>query len=585
MRKARNALIDLLSGHDDMIVDKFLEYEEKPLEIPAEVIIASLRRCVLDQESRITPIYGGASFRNIGVQPLLDAIVQLLPNQKEVPDPEITTSRTEGTLSQLLEGHLLSRESWSAPSTKPAGKAISKGKQSTAVISNLQACALAFKVVYDARRGPLVYVRVYSGAIQRGASLYNTNLQVTEPAQRILRMYASDSVDLPSLHAGQIGVIPGLKHARTGDTLIVYTGANPKTGPPPPLNSLQLRPIEVPPAVFFSSIEAHSLAHEKSVREALTLLIREDPSLQFSVDEESGQTLLSGMGEFHLEIAADRLIKDLKAKASTGKIEIASREAILCASQPQTAIVDREIAGKRARAGCTVEVVPLTNNTHDPHPIDAESTTIDDGNRIAISVGRKEDSTETLEDRSAKLPSQLSHETIHLALRNGARAALGRGIQYPFPFTKVHVSIRLDPRTDLFGTDSTPSALSTAAREATKTALKQASESGTAIMEHVMNVTVSTDEASLGAVINDLNSERGGQVTSLEDADATTSGIREDLPRIDLKKVYAPRDPFEGGTLGLEQQENEMMNHGSGQRTVQARVPLREMMGYLRHLR
>ncbi|KAL8869842.1 MAG: hypothetical protein Q9174_003963 [Haloplaca sp. 1 TL-2023] len=585
IRKARHALIDLLSGHDDMIVDKFLEYKEEPLDIPPEVIITSLRRCVLDRISRITPIYCGASFRNIGVQPLLDAIVQLLPNPKEVPDPEITTSRSKGTLSQLLEGDFLRRESQSTPSAKPAGKAISKEKRQTAVVSNLQACALAFKVVYDARRGPLVYVRVYSGSIQRGASLYNTNLQVTEPAQRLLRMYASDSVDLPALHAGQIGVIPGLKHARTGDTLIVYTGANPKTGPPPPLNSLQLRPIEVPPAVFFSSIEAQSLGHEKSVREALGLLIREDPSLQLLVDEDSGQTLLSGMGEFHLEIAADRLTKDLKAKASTGKIEIAYREAILCASSSRTSIVDREIAGKRARAGCTVKVAPLTDDAHEVQSTDEGSTTIDDGNRIAILVATKEDLTETSEEWSGKLPSHLSYETIHLALRNGARAALGRGILYPFPFTKVHVSIRIDPRTELFGTDSSPSALSTAAREATKAALKQASEGGTAIMEHVMNVTVSTNEASLGAVINDLNSERGGQVTSLEDADATTSGIREDLPRIDLKTVYAPPDPFDGGAAGFENPENEAGMNGSGQRTVQARVPLREMMGYLRHLR
>lgn len=441
MRKARTALVDLLSTDDAAIVDKWMEVDGRHLDVPAREIIASLRRHVLNQKSRVVPIYGGASFRNIGVQPLLDAVVQLLPNPKEVPDPEVSVGRTEGTLTQLMNGNLLAKEAQQAPSTTPKGKKISKDRQQRAVISNLESCALAFKVVHDPRRGALVYVRVYSGSIQRGASLYNTNLQVTEPAQRLLRMYASDSVDIPSLQAGQIGVIPGLKHTRTGDTLISYVGANPKTGPPPPLNSLQLRPIEVPPAVFFSSIESHSLGQVKAVKDALRLLIREDPSLQLSVDEESGQTLLSGMGEFHLEIAADRLIKDLKAKASMGKIEIAYREALIYPSMPQAALVDREIAGKKAKAACTATVRPLTDDRYDDSVVDdSDSTMFENGNRITTSISAPEDPSRTLEEWTGKLPSHLSHETIHVALRNGALAALGRGIQYPFPFTNVHVS-------------------------------------------------------------------------------------------------------------------------------------------------
>ncbi|KAL8731821.1 MAG: hypothetical protein Q9181_004168 [Wetmoreana brouardii] len=585
MRKARTALIELLTGYDEAMVEKCLEFDEKHLEIPAEDIVASLRRCVLDQGLRIVPVYGGASFRNIGVQPLLDAIVQLLPNPNEVPDPEVSVGRAEGTLTQLLNGTLLSKKAQMTPSTTSGGKRISTQRRPLAVISNLEACALAFKVVHDARRGALVYVRVYSGSIQRGASLYNTNLQVTEPAQRLLRMKASDSDDISLLPAGQIGVIPGLKHARTGDTLVSYMGADPKTGPPSPLNSLQLRPIEVPPAVFFSSIESNSLGEEKAVKKALGLLIREDPSLQLSMDEESGQTLLSGMGEFHLEIAADRLINDLKAKASMGKIEISYREALLYPSQPQVTLVDREIAGKKAKAGCTATVRPLTNDEDAEFAVDDRVFTVfENGNRITTSIITQGDLPGTLEQRSGKLPSHLSLETIHVAMRNGALAALGRGIQYPFPFTNAHVTIRIDPRIEIFGTDTSPAALSSAAREATKAALKQAAQGGTAIMEPVMNVTVSTDEASLGAVVKDLSSERGGHVVSLEDVDVTTSGIREDIPSIDLRRVYAPRDPFEGGTTFADQ-EQAMTNNSSRQRTIKARLPLREMMGYLKHLR
>ncbi|KAL8995810.1 MAG: hypothetical protein Q9169_004530 [Polycauliona sp. 2 TL-2023] len=593
IKKARVALIELLGSYDDAIVEKFLEIDERSLEIAPDDIVASLRRCVLNQDSKIVPVYAGASFRNIGVQPVLDAIVQLMPNPKEVPIPEVSVGRAEGNLRQLMSGELLSQEAQSTQTKSRKGRSMA-ARQPMAVISNLEACALAFKVVHDARRGALVYVRVYSGIINRGASLYNTNLQVTEPAQRLLRMYASDSVEIPSLPAGQIGVIPGLKHARTGDTLISYVGASPKTGPPPPINSLQLRPIEVPPAAFFSSVESNSSGEAKAVTNAVNLLIREDPSLQLSVDEESGQTLLSGLGEFHLEIAGDRLIKDLKAKATMGKIEIAYREALLFHSPPKTVLVNREIAGKKAKACCTATAKQVTEGEKDPNNSDDyESNVLENGNLITTSIEASRDNSmstgsSTPEDPAelwhGRLPSHLSPETLHMSLRSGALAALSRGIQYPFPFHNVHVSLSIDPTHELFGNDTSTSALSSAAREATKAALQAAAQGGTALMEHVMNVTVSTDEASLGAVVKDLNSERGASVLSLEDADATTSGIREELPTIDVRKVYAPRDPFEGGPSFADQEQAET-NNSSLQRTIQARVPLREMMGYLKHLR
>ncbi|KAL8648750.1 MAG: hypothetical protein Q9210_004800 [Variospora velana] len=584
MEKARFALVELLCNYDDILVERFLKVDAVHGHVSAEDILASLRRSVINPLANVVPVFGGASFRNIGVQPLLDAVVQLLPNPEETPNPEVSVGRTQGTLKQLLDGQMLSQNVQNDPSRTKSGKAMQE-RRSMAVIGNLDACALAFKVVHDPRRGALVYVRVYSGSIQRGALLYNTNLQVTEPAQRLLRMYAQDSVDIPFLAAGQIGVIPGLKYARTGDTLISYVGASPKTGPPQPLNSLQLRPIEVPPAVFFASVESHSLGEQKNVKNALDLLIREDPSLQLSVDEESGQTLLSGMGEFHLEIAADRLTKDLKAKAAMGKIEIAYREALLFPSEPQTIMVDREIAGKRAKAGCTVSVEPLAKEERDGSLLDDyDATILEGGNRITSSISTTHDPSGTLPPWSRKLPSQLTPETLHVALRNGALAALVRGITYPFPYHNVHVTITIDPRIQIFSTDSTQSALSTAAREATKAALRNAAQPGTAILEHVMNVTVSTDEASLGAVVKDLSSERGGHVMSLDDADETTSGVREDLPVIDLRKVYAPRDPFDGGTTFADQ-EQAVMNNSGRQRTIKARVPLSEMMGYLKHLR
>lgn len=597
IRRARVALIELLSEHDEEMVQIVLERDMNHMKISADDIISSLRRCVLNRNSNVVPIFAGASFRNIGVQPLLDAIVHLLPNPTEVPDPEVSVGRTEGTLSDLVSGRILT-EAFEASTIPKSRKGLAK-RPAMAVMSNLEACALAFKVVHDTRRGAVVYIRVYSGCIRKGTSLYNTNLQVFEPAQRLLKMYASNSVDIPYLDAGQIGAIPGLKYARTGDTLMSYIGANSKNGPPEPLNALQLRPIEVPPAVFFSSVESYNLGEEKSVKNALALMIREDPSLQLSEDEESGQTLLSGMGEFHLEIARDRLVNDLKAKATMGKIDISYREAILHPSTPETAFFDREIAGKRGRAGCTASVFPISETEDLESTLDdADFSFSEDGNRISVN----------LSSRADKLPFHLPYAILRIALKNGALSALSRGINYGFPIRNTHVSISLDPKTQIFDTDTTPAALSSAARLATKAALRNASAAGSAILEHVMHVTISTDEASLGAVVNDISSTRGGHIVSLDDEEAVEStldrsGSREDLPApIDLRKVYAPPDPFDPGFLSRGEEadgrlwvcgggEGMMGGKGGGMvggnrpRTITAKVPLKEMVGYLKHLR
>lgn len=585
IREARKALVELLSEHDEHLVEKYLEVDEDHLAIGSEDIMTSLRRLVLSQSSNIVPIFAGASFRNMGVQPLLDAVVQLLPGPHEAPDPKISLGGAEKTLSSLLSGKMMSARP--GPKTKTS---IAKSKrQSTAVVQNLESCALAFKVVHDPRRGALVYVRVYSGSIQRQSTLFNTNLQISERAPQLLKMYASDSVQIDAIPAGQIGVIPGLKHARTGDTLISYTGANLKSSPPAPLNTLQLRPIEVPPAVFFSSIEPHSMSEEKAVKSAVELLIREDPSLQISEDEETGQTLLNGMGEFHLEIARDRLVNDMKAKAAMGKIEIAYRESILKASSPETYIFDKEQGGKQGRASCIAHVEPLHETTPVPLGDEYAYSAYEDGNRISIFLESTTKDDPEAEPWDGDLPSHLSISLIHSALKNGALAALSRGISYAFQLRNTHVLLTLDPQKHIYGSETTPTALSSAARLATKAALKAAAlKNGSALLELVMNVTVTVDEASLGAVVNDISSSRGGHIMSLDDADVTSgptvNSTLEPLPRIDLSRVYAPPDPF-GSTISSQFQEQGVSVDGSEQRNITARVPLKEMVGYLKHLR
>lgn len=564
--KARTALIENLCEFDEELLSVWLEHDDDSLAIPAIDILGSLRRCTIDGSARLVPVFAGASFRNIGVQPLLDAVNDLLPDPTERPDPEVKLANVTGTLSDLLHNHMKLETS--------TGKHVAKrSTPAAALVANIEACALAFKVVNDPRRGVLVYIRVYSGTVKRHAPLWNTNLHLTERAQRLLQMYASDAVEIPEIPAGQIGVIAGLKHARTGDTLVFYAGVNPKVGPPHPLNSLQLRPIEIPPPAFFAAIEPHSLSEEKNVADILAILLREDPSLRVNVDEESGQMLLSGMGELHLEIARDRLVKDFKAKASMGSIEIGYRECALADSTTNHFIFDREVAGKKGRAGCSVTVTPVDGFFE---PVDAVER---DGNTITVTVESETDE----ESESSPLPPDLPLEVLHASLINGATAALARGPRRGFPMHSSHVSIEFSTTRDLFGNDTTPAALASAARHAVQAALKELwNQNSIALMEPVMTVVISCDESSLGNVVHDISSARGGHVLSLGDevggADDAEAEAEAELPTIDVSKIYAPPDPY-ASTGGIELE-------GPGrQRHITARVPLKEMVGYLKHLR
>jgi elongation factor G len=587
IKKARIALVEILSEHDDMMVEHFLEHDEDHLAISGIQIMQSLRRVVLQAPQKIIPVFAGASFRNIGVQPLLDAVVDLLPSPLERPDPEISISNQSSTLAALLSA------APEAKPTKPAKKQTKQADQGMAIaeVKNLTACALAFKVVNDPKRGVLVYVRVYSGSIDRGATLYNTNLSIAERAPRLLKMYANDAVEVDSIGAGQIGVITGLKHARTGDTLIVYRGLQMKGSPPGGLNTLQLRPITVPPPVFFTSIEPHSLSEQKHVQESLGILLREDPSLHLSIDEESGQTHLAGMGDLHLEIARDRLLNDFKAKARIGKIEIGYRETITTATAPFTFTLDKPIAGKQAKAAITASVEAM-----DYHLIIPGSSMQEGGREIedsAYEMTYKLPDNNTLHishptlsrhDSSAhktSIPAHLSLPGILSSIHSGASASLARGPFNGFPVANTRISITLSAPAHLFP-ETTPTALSMASRSAVSASLRKATEDAPAVlMEPVMNVTIFVNEGSLGAVVQDISSSRGGQVLSLDGSDTTTMGAGDDdtLTRIDPMLIYTPPDPFASGT-------GEMGNGlGDSQRQIVARVPLKEMVGYLNQLR
>ncbi|KAL4966754.1 mitochondrial elongation factor MEF2 [Aspergillus stella-maris] len=607
LRRARIALVELLSEHDDTIVEKFFECDEDHLKVSHGDILESIRRCLLKSSGarKIIPIFAGASFRNIGVQPLLDSVPDLLPSPKETPDPEVSIGGVKGSLRSLLSSDLIvEQKEKAAPAKGKQKKKTSVVADSKEAIKQLKGCGLAFKVVNDAKRGVLVYVRVYSGSLDRHSLLYNTNLNVAERAPRLLRMYANDAVEVESISEGQIGVVVGLKHTRTGDTLVACS--TNRQSPPEPLNTLQLRPIDIPPPVFFASVEPHSLSEEKRMHESLALLLREDPSLHVSIDEDSGQTLLSGMGELHLEIARDRLINDLKAKASMGRIEIGYRECPLGQSGPVTKIFDREIAGRKGKAGCTSLIEPFDPETSSAPDANALSVVTENGNQVILLAPELQvEINKRGQEESPIIPGHLDVDAVRSALQNGCLAALARGPQFTFPMHSTRVTLTITPESHFFGAETTTSALSAAARLATSTALQNllsnvsnaSASPGSCLMEPLMNVIISIDESSLGAVVHDISSSRGGHIISLdEDIPITSTTIstpsdnvsptastdpEPDLPPIDPSKIYAPPDPFQSSTVSGAS----VLDSSNPPRTITAKVPLKEMVGYLKHLR
>ena len=569
LMRARAALVEVLVEHDERMVEKFLEAEDSYTAIAPLDIVESLRQCVLRYPQTVVPVFAGASFRNVGVQPLLDGIIDLLPSPEERPDPEISLgAEARVGLAGFIAGKKFA-------SDQP--KALARDK-ATFSVQKLEACALAFKVVADAKRGVLVYVRVYSGVLNRNAALWNTTLHTMERAQRLLKMYANDAVEIDSIPSGQIGVIPGLKATRTGDTLISYTGANPKTGPPASMNVLQLRPIEIPPPVFFVSVEPNSLGEEKHIKESLDLLLREDPSLHVSLDEESGQTHLSGMGELHLEIARDRLVNDLKAKARIGKIEISYREALTAGSGEVTETFDRDVSGKSAKASCTAIVEPL--EAADNHTMRTQSHVLElaDHNRVTVATPTLDKDGSTVDPESPGLPAHLPIAVVLQSIQTGVSAALARGPGHAYPVHSADIKIVFDPTKHIFP-NTTPAALSSAARLAVQEALKDsAASSETVLMEPVMLVTISVDEDSMGSVMHDISSSRGGTVLSLDSDDDQSYDTRN---TVDVSKIYTPPDPFAGVSSSMDS----ATSNRNTMRQIVARVPLKEMVGYLNHLR
>ncbi|KAJ2550206.1 Ribosome-releasing factor 2, mitochondrial [Coemansia sp. RSA 1933] len=516
---AREQLVETLAEMDAQIVEVFLSdsVDGDHMKVPADELQQAVRRATV--ASLGCPVLLGASYRNVGVQPLLDAIVEYLPAPADRPLPLALVP---------------------SPS---AGKHGKRGQDSTVQVqldANEKLVAFAFKVISDAQRGPMVFVRVYAGTLEARMTLVNgTQGGVKERALKLLQMYADVPDEIAGAPCGHICVILGLKQTRTGDTLLhaqhptlhkasrnikKRSTSNSTPGSAAasmevvPAVGLQLHGINVPPPVFFCAVEADSPQDEQPLADALAGLMLEDPSLHVTTDEETGQTLLSGMGELHLEIVRDRLVNQMRVRASFGRMRVSYREAAgMQVSVDHT--YAREIGGRAVKAAMRVTVEPLD---------DADDPGTADGNAVEVIVDHN---TVEAEQR----------EAIGEAIGQGVRNALCRGTLLGFPATRTRVAVT---EVRFFGEDLSTSA---AYRACAAQALHRAfGDSSPVLLEPVARVTVVCPETYVGAVLGDLSGVRKGRVLGLGSEDADAPG---------------------------------------GAKTVDAEVPLSTMLGYSSALR
>ncbi|KAK0629653.1 P-loop containing nucleoside triphosphate hydrolase protein [Bombardia bombarda] len=564
MDMARLRLIEILSEHDDNLMGEFLTHEG---DVPSASIKRSIRRLIMDGEGRFAPIFAGASLKNIGVQPLLDAVVDYLPSPLDRPELQVMSGAKSNTLSEML------------------GKEVKKPHHHPHLPPVL-AIAHVFKVVDDPRRGMMSYVRVYHGSLSRSSHMWNSHIHAFEKPLNILHVSAKDFHDIQHLPTGQIGAMAGLKSARTGDTLITFPGHHTQQ-PAEPLRSIRIKTLEIPPAVAFIAIEPYTRTASEKLEEALKKLSREDPSIRWSKDEKTEQLILSGMGLLHLEIAQHRLKTHYnidRESAMWGDIEVEYSECPLASSGPHRAEYDRPLRDKAGKAACTATVEPL--DEHNRRQTLLEACVERDGNIIHISIPLPSDNNNNKSSKSKPKPLPFDPDMVRQQLLNGAVAGLARGPRRNAPVRRAFVTLTFDPDHDFFGpVASTGGHITNAAMQAVRGAMKEAHAAGqVGILEPFNNVEINCPEEASNVIQHDLVASRGGLVLEVRKPDDALyaeggEGDNGSSP-VDVEKLYTPPDPYDS-VQSLRDPKKSVVR----MLDIVGKAPLKEMMKYDSQLR
>ncbi len=417
----RDKMLEALADVDDTIMEKYLGKEE----ISPEEIKAVLRKGTL--ELRLTPVLCGSAFRNKGVQLLLDAIVDYLPSPLDIPP---VVGKVPGSDSVIVR-HANDSEPFSA---------------------------IAFKVMTDPFVGQLTFIRVYSGVLSAGSYVYNSTKDRKERVGRLLKMHANKREEVKEVSAGDIAAVVGLKNTLTGDTLCEEK------------NPIILESIEFPEPVMSVAIEPKTKADQERLSQSLAKLAQEDPSFKVSFNEETSQTIISGMGELHLEIIVDRLLREFRVGANVGKPQVAYKETIKGSAKAEGRFI-RQTGGRGQYGDVFVEIEPL-------------------------------EAGKGFEFENKIVGGTVPREYIP-AVEKGIREAADRGILAGYPVVDVRARLYDGSYHEV---DSSEMAFKIAGSMAFKEAAKKAKP---ILLEPVMSIEVVTPEEYMGDVIGDLNSRRG----------------------------------------------------------------------------
>jgi len=432
--EAHHQLVDTLATCNDEILERYMA--EEPIEV--ELITRALRSATID--GKAVPVLCGSAFRNKGVQALLDAIVAYLPSPLDIPASIAFNQVTDEELTIAAD-------------------------------PNLPLAAMAFKVASMPHIGKLVYTRIYAGTLNVGDQIYNVTRGTKERVGRILQMHANQRQDLETAQAGDIVAIVGMKRIGTGDTL-----AHDKDAP-------VLEKITFPETVISVAIEPKTKADLTKLSTVLHTLMDEDPTFKASMDEETGETIIAGMGELHLEIIVDRILREFNVQATVGAPQVAYREGIK-KGVPTEGKCAKQTGGRGQYGHVIMEIEPLPR-----------------GGGFIFETNVK----------GGTVPS-----TFFPAVEQGVRAALSEGPLAKKPVTDVKVTL-LDG--SYHEVDSSIIAFRTAAIEAMKTGLAKASPM---MLEPYTRVEIETPEQYLGDIIGNINSRRGKVVNMEMRADMRT---------------------------------------------------------------
>ncbi|NOX66063.1 MAG: elongation factor G [Chlorobi bacterium] len=419
--KYRTIMLEAVSDVDDTLLEKYLEGEE----ITEDEVKSVLK--IATQELKITPVLCGSSFKNKGVQKLLDSIVELLPSPVDTKELKVHHIHRDDEVIRKID----TKEKFTA---------------------------LAFKIMTDPHVGKLTYIRVYSGKLKAGSYIYNSVSDKKERVGRILLMHANKREDLAEVRAGDIAAIVGLKHTRTGDTLCTDD------------DKVVLEKMKFPEPVIQIAIEPKTKADQDKLSDALVKLSDEDPTFKVKVDDETGQTLISGMGELHLEILVDRMKREFKVEANIGKPQVAYRETITQTVQSEGKFVKQ--SGGRGKYG-----------------------------HVWIEMSPNEPG-KGFEFENAIVGGVVPKEYITPVSR-GIGDAMKNGVIAGYPVVDVKVKLYDGSYHDV---DSDEISFKVAGAMAFREGAKKAKP---VLLEPMMEIEVTTPEEYMGDVMGDLNSRRG----------------------------------------------------------------------------